>query len=170
LTEETIPPLNIACYFNCKKSDVGVKLKCFASGAECIEGMPQTERLYRHIISRRDAAKSRFLGAGDEISRILGLCGINEKHKGYDYIKTSLHLCRRHPDLLNNITKHLYPEIARGFKTGAAAVERAIRNAVETSWSCGSEFYEVLFPNAGDKRPSNATFLRAVAEKLNQDI
>ena len=170
LADENIPPLNIACYFICEEATIGVKLKCFASGAECIEGMPKEQELCRHILSNRSAIEKRISHSNENISRILELCGINEKHKGYDYIKTSLDLCCRDPDFLNNITKQLYPEVARGFKTGAAAVERAIRNAVETSWSCGSEFYEVLFPEAKGKRPSNAAFLRTIVDKVGQDI
>lgn len=73
-------------------------------------------------------------------------------------------------DILNSITKVLYPAIAKKYQTTASRVERAIRHAIEVAWSRGKmETLEELFGytvNNGKGKPTNSEFIALIADKL----
>ena len=71
------------------------------------------------------------------ISKMLHSLGIPSHIRGYQYIRESVYLMYENPDMLGGITKCIYPEIANRFDTTASRVERAIRHAIEVSWSRG---------------------------------
>lgn len=74
------------------------------------------------------------------------------------------------PDLINRITKELYPGIARRFNTSASQVERAIRHAIEVAWGRGriEVLNQVFSANVCslDAKPTNGEFIALVADKL----
>ena len=77
-------------------------------------------------------------------------------------------------DVINQITKQLYPEIARKYKTTSSRVERAIRHAIEVAWSRGKiEATENIFGytvNADKGKPTNSEFIAMIADKLRLEI
>ena len=73
-------------------------------------------------------------------------------------------------DMLNSITKVLYPTIARKYETTPSRVERAIRHAIEVAWSRGRmETLDSLFGytiNTGKGKPTNSEFIALIADKI----
>ena len=73
-------------------------------------------------------------------------------------------------DMLNSITKILYPTIAKKFQTTPSRVERAIRHAIEVAWSRGRmETLEALFGytvNVGKGKPTNSEFIALLADRI----
>ena len=73
-------------------------------------------------------------------------------------------------DILNSVTKQLYPSIAKLHKTTASRVERAIRHAIEVAWGRGKvEIIDDLFGytiNAGKGKPTNSEFIALIADKI----
>lgn len=74
------------------------------------------------------------------------------------------------PNMLNYITKLLYPTIAKKYKTTSSSVERAIRHAIEVAWSRGKmDVIQELFGytiHAGKGKPTNSEFIALIADKL----
>ena len=73
-------------------------------------------------------------------------------------------------DLMNSVTKILYPDIAKKYQTTASRVERAIRHAIEVAWTRGRlETIEALFGytvHAGKGKPTNSEFIALIADKI----
>ena len=101
-----------------------------------------------------------------EISKLLHSLGIPSHIKGYQYIRESVYMMYENPDMIGGITKSIYPEIAIRFDTTASRVERAIRHAIEVSWSRGDyDLMEELFGHS-------AEFIATLADnlRLKKDI
>lgn len=102
---------------------------------------------------------------------ILNNLGIRCNLLGYNYILDALKMIKENQDSLKNITKELYPELAKKHKTQSCNIERAIRHAIEHAWNMGNIelkneiFGYTIHPDKG--RPSNGEFLAAVAHYLN---
>lgn len=102
---------------------------------------------------------------------ILNNLGIRCNLLGYNYILDALKMIKESPDKLKNITKELYPELARMYRTQPCNIERAIRHAIEHAWNMGNVelknkiFGYTISPEKG--RPSNGEFLAAVAHYLD---
>ena len=77
------------------------------------------------------------------------------------------------PDIINSITKKLYPSIAERFDTSASKVERAIRHAIEVAWNRGKiENINSIFGltiYAKNEKPTNGEFIALVADKMLLD-
>ncbi len=105
-----------------------------------------------------------------EISKLLHSLGIPSHIRGYQYIRESVYMMYENPDMLGGITKAIYPEIAVRFDTTASRVERAIRHAIEVSWSRGDyELMEELFGHSVDydrSKPTNSEFIATLADNL----
>ena len=107
------------------------------------------------------------------ISKLLHQLGIPSHIKGYTYIRDSVFIFYQHNDIYGGITKEIYPEIAIRYSTTASRVERAIRHAIEVSWSRGDyDLMEEIFGNsvAFDRaKPTNAEFIATLADRLRYD-
>lgn len=108
------------------------------------------------------------------ISTLLHDLGIPSHIKGYQYIREGIKLIYDHPEMMDAITKELYPTIAKKFKTSSSRVERAIRHAVEVSWNRGNlELIEKIFGCSVDSlraKPTNSEFIVTIADKLHLEI
>lgn len=120
------------------------------------------------LIEDRQAIESNSIQIS--ITKILHSLGIPSHIKGYHYIRESIFLIYKNPDLLGGITKELYPEIAMKFETTSSRVERAIRHAIEVSWNRGDyELMEEIFGHSVDydrAKPTNSEFIVTIADKL----
>ena len=100
--------------------------------------------------------------------------GVPAHLKGYQYLREAILLSGRNMELVTSVTKLLYPTIAKHFKTTDQKVERAIRNAIEVSWTRGNtDTFERLFGYStlqGKKRPTNSEYIYVIAEKMRLDI
>ena len=100
--------------------------------------------------------------------------GVPAHLKGYHYLRDAILLTGRNMEVVTSVTKLLYPTIARRFKTTDQKVERAIRNAIEVSWSRGNtKTFEKMFGYSavsGRTRPTNSEYIARIADKVRLDI
>lgn len=106
----------------------------------------------------------------ERISNIFITVGIPAHIKGYQFLREAVRLTIDKPDIINSITKQLYPSIARRFSTTASKVERAIRHAIEVGWARGkieniNNIFGVKVYGQNDK-PTNGEFIALVADKM----
>mgnify|MGYP002511479230 FL=1 len=108
------------------------------------------------------------------ITEIMLDVGVPAHLKGYHYLRDAILLSGRDMEVVTSVTKLLYPTIARRFKTTDQKVERAIRNAIEVSWSRGNvETFEKMFGYSalsGRTRPTNSEYIARIADKVRLDI
>ncbi len=113
----------------------------------------------------------RAVGSTDErISNIFLAIGIPPHIKGYGYLREGVKMAIDSPNIINSITKELYPKIGEKFSTTASKVERAIRHAIEVAWNRGRiETINALFgvrAYVGQEKPTNGEFIALVADKM----
>lgn len=108
------------------------------------------------------------------ISTILHSLGVPSHIKGYEYIREGIGLMYNNPSMLGAITKEMYPEIAVKYNTTSSRVERAIRHAIEISWTRGDyDLMEEVFGHSVDydrARPTNSEFIATIADRLRIGI
>lgn len=108
-----------------------------------------------------------------DITDILHEIGIPAHIKGYMYLRTAILETYLNIDFLGQITKVLYPEIARKYATTSSRVERAIRHAIEVAWSRGNiDAIDEIFGytiSASKAKPTNSEFIAMISDKLRLD-
>ena len=96
--------------------------------------------------------------------------GIPAHLRGYQYLRSAVEMCVGDMELVGSVTKLLYPDLARLYKTTDQKIERAIRNAIEVSWERGnSALFEQLFGYCNSNeysRPTNSEYIAAVADHI----
>lgn len=99
--------------------------------------------------------------------------GVPAHLKGYHYLRDAIILSGKDMEVVSSVTKLLYPTIAKHFKTTDQKVERAIRNAIEVSWSRGNvETFEKIFGYSvasGRTRPTNSEYIARIADNIRLD-
>jgi len=109
----------------------------------------------------------------DEVQALIRELGIPPHVKGYRYLGDAIMMVLEQPELLEAITKGLYPAVARSHGTTASRVERAIRHAIELAWARGSgERLQAVFGHTVDRikgKPTNSEFIAMVADRLRAD-
>ncbi|MEG2170231.1 MAG: sporulation transcription factor Spo0A [Erysipelotrichaceae bacterium] len=105
-----------------------------------------------------------------EITAVLHEIGIPAHIKGYMYLRTAIIETYFNIDFLGQITKVLYPEIARKYLTTSSRVERAIRHAIEVAWNRGNiDAIDEIFGytiSASKAKPTNSEFIAMISDKL----
>lgn len=108
-----------------------------------------------------------------DVTKIIRDLGIPAHIKGYQYIREGIIMAIEDINMMNYITKLLYPTIAKKYKTTSSSVERAIRHAIEVAWNRGKvELLEEMFGytiSAGKGKPTNSEFIALIADKLRLD-
>ena len=106
----------------------------------------------------------------EKITNIFITVGIPAHIKGYQFLREAIKLAIDDPDIINSITKKLYPEVAERFDTSPSKVERAIRHAIEVAWNRGKiENINSLFGvrvYSHNEKPTNGEFIALVADKM----
>ncbi len=106
----------------------------------------------------------------EKISKIFISVGIPPHIKGYCYLREGVKMAIETPEIINNITKQLYPRIGDKYKTTASKVERAIRHAIEVAWNRGriETINSMLGIRAyvGNEKPTNGEFIALIADKM----
>jgi two-component system response regulator (stage 0 sporulation protein A) len=114
--------------------------------------------------------KAKQVSLEEKISRIFINVGIPPHIKGYSYLREGVKMAVENPDIINNITKKLYPMIGEKYSTTASKVERAIRHAIEVAWNRGriESINAILGVRAyvGAEKPTNGEFIALVADKM----
>ena len=108
-----------------------------------------------------------------DITKMLHELGIPAHIKGYQYLREAILIAVADMDVINAVTKVLYPEIAKKNYTSSSRVERAIRHAIEVAWGRGSlEVIDELFGytiSTGKGKPTNSEFIALIADKICLD-
>ena len=104
------------------------------------------------------------------ITNMIHEIGVPAHIKGYQYLRDAIILAVNDIEMLNSITKVLYPTIAKKHQTTPSRVERAIRHAIEVAWSRGKmDTIDALFGytvSTGKGKPTNSEFIALIADKI----
>lgn len=108
------------------------------------------------------------------VTNIIHEVGVPAHIKGYQYLREAIMMVVNDIDVINQITKSLYPQIAHKFNTTPSRVERAIRYAIEVAWGRGQEeVVEKIFGytiSAAKGKPTNSEFIAMIADKLRLEL
>ncbi len=119
------------------------------------------------LVSRRPIRNKQL---EEKITNIFITVGIPAHIKGYQFLREAIKMAIDNPDIINSITKKLYPSIAERFETSSSKVERAIRHAIEVAWNRGKiENINSLFGirvYSNNEKPTNGEFIALVADKM----
>ena len=109
-----------------------------------------------------------------EVTSVIHEIGVPAHIKGYQYLRDAIIMVINDMDILNSITKQLYPSIAKQYNTTPSRVERAIRHAIEVAWSRGKmDTIDRLFGytvNNGKGKPTNSEFIALIADRLRLEM
>ena len=104
------------------------------------------------------------------VTRVMVELGMPAHLRGYHYLREGICMSMENMELVGSITKLLYPEIAKRYRTTDVKVERAIRSVIEIGWERGNEgVFEDIFGYSrmhGKQRPTNSEFILGVADWL----
>ena len=110
----------------------------------------------------------------DLVTNLIHEVGVPAHIKGYQYLREAIMMVVNDIDVINQITKSLYPQIARKYSTTPSRVERAIRHAIEVAWGRGQqEAVENIFGytiSASKGKPTNSEFIAMIADKLRLEL
>lgn len=108
------------------------------------------------------------------VTNVIHEVGVPAHIKGYQYLREAIMMVVNDIDIINQITKQLYPEIAEKYKTTPSRVERAIRHAIEVAWGRGqTDTVESIFGytvSAAKGKPTNSEFIAMIADKLRLEL
>lgn len=108
------------------------------------------------------------------VTNLIHEIGVPAHIKGYQYLREAIMMVVEDIDVINQITKCLYPQIAQKYKTTPSRVERAIRHAIEVAWGRGQqETVENIFGytvSASKGKPTNSEFIAMIADKLRLEL
>ncbi len=104
------------------------------------------------------------------ITEIIHQIGVPAHIKGYHYLREAIFLSVKDPEIINSVTKLLYPTVAKKYNTTSSRVERAIRHAIEVAWDRGDvdvldSYFGFTIQNERGK-PTNSEFIAMISDKL----
>ena len=105
-----------------------------------------------------------------KVTEILHQIGVPAHIKGYHYLRDSIIMSIEKPEIINAVTKQLYPSVAKKYSTTSSRVERAIRHAIEVAWDRGdvevlNSYFGYTIQNSRGK-PTNSEFIAMISDKL----
>lgn len=123
-----------------------------------------------HSVFKSSAVASLEL----KVTNVLHEIGVPAHIKGYHYMRDAILMAIDDMDLLNYITKELYPSIGKKYNTTQSRVERAIRHAIEVAWSRGKiDAIDNLFGytvNTNKGKPTNSEFIALIADRMRLEL
>ena len=105
-----------------------------------------------------------------QVTKIIHQIGVPAHIKGYQYLRTAILMTIEDNDIINSVTKVLYPTVAKKYQTTTSRVERAIRHAIEVAWDRGdidtlNSYFGYTIQNSRGK-PTNSEFIAMIADNL----
>lgn len=105
-----------------------------------------------------------------QVTRIIHQIGVPAHIKGYQYLRTAILMTISDNDVINSVTKVLYPSVAKKYQTTTSRVERAIRHAIEVAWDRGdvdtlNSYFGYTIHNSRGK-PTNSEFIAMIADNM----
>ncbi len=171
------PPAFIVVSMVSKQS---IFMEAAKAGADlCLLKPYNVESLCRHITSlagARDGESEEEIREEQtpdmetQVTKIIHQIGVPAHIKGYQYLRTAILLTVNDNEIINSVTKILYPSVAKQYQTTTSRVERAIRHAIEVAWDRGdvdtlnSYFGYTIQNNRG--KPTNSEFIAMIADNL----
>ena len=142
------------------------------------------ERIARIYKNRQSAYKNQIMNGiqyaqepsdlESQVTEIIHRIGVPAHIKGYQYLRTAIMMTIEDNDLINAVTKVLYPAVAKKYQTTSSRVERAIRHAIEVAWDRGNpDVLNELFGYTiqGSKgKPTNSEFIALIADKIRLEM
>lgn len=119
--------------------------------------------------ARVDAAPDQY-DLETQVTRIIHQIGVPAHIKGYQYLRTAILMTISDNEIINSVTKVLYPSVAKKYQTTTSRVERAIRHAIEVAWDRGdidtlNSYFGYTIQNSRGK-PTNSEFIAMIADNL----
>ena len=166
-------------------SNQNIFMEATNAGADlCLLKPYNIESLCEHITSlvssRGNSGEGAFpmaANSGDrtpdiesQVTKIIHQIGVPAHIKGYQYLRTAILLTVKDSDIINSVTKVLYPSVAKKYQTTTSRVERAIRHAIEVAWDRGdvdtlNSYFGYTVQNSRGK-PTNSEFIAMIADNL----
>ena len=121
-------------------------------------------------VSGLDSEEDKRVNLETQVTAIIHEVGVPAHIKGYQYLREAILIAVKDMDVINAVTKVLYPEVAKRFGTPSSRVERAIRHAIEVAWDRGDletlqKYFGYTVSNAKGK-PTNSEFIAMIADRL----
>ena len=164
-------------------SNQNIFLEAMGAGAEiCLLKPYDTGSICDHIAEILKSRRSKLV-KGDtvtadertpdietQVTKIIHQIGVPAHIKGYQYLRTAILLTVNDSDIINSVTKILYPTVAKKYQTTTSRVERAIRHAIEVAWDRGdvdtlNSYFGYTIQNTRGK-PTNSEFIAMIADNL----
>jgi len=133
------------------------------------------ERINRVTRLRRRGGSTRnALTCGQDmetqVTKVIHQIGVPAHIKGYQYLRTAILMAIQDSEVINSVTKILYPTVAKQYQTTSSRVERAIRHAIEVAWDRGdldtlNAYFGYTIQNDRGK-PTNSEFIAMIADNL----
>jgi two-component system response regulator (stage 0 sporulation protein A) len=155
-----------------------VLMEASEAGADlCILKPFDITSLSAHIDSltkiRNHKGSSNMTDASDmetQVTKIIHQIGVPAHIKGYQYLRSAILMTIEDSDIINSVTKVLYPTVAKKYQTTTSRVERAIRHAIEVAWDRGdidtlNSYFGYTIQNSRGK-PTNSEFIAMIADNL----
>ena len=105
-----------------------------------------------------------------EVTSVIHEVGVPAHIKGYQYVREAIVIAVQDMDVINAVTKVLYPEVARRYATTPSRVERAVRHAIEVAWERGDldtlQRYFGYTVNSSKGKPTNSEFIAMIADRI----
>ena len=131
------------------------------------------ERL-QEICSMQGGESHREVNIESMVTSVIHEIGVPAHIKGYQYLREAIMIAVKDMDVINAITKVLYPQVAKAFQTTPSRVERAIRHAIEVAWDRGDlETLQQFFGytvNGAKGKPTNSEFIALIADRLQLQL
>ena len=120
------------------------------------------------------APEEHTVALKNRVTAVIHEIGVPAHIKGYQYLREAIIIAVNDMDVINAITKVLYPQVAKNFGTTPSRVERAIRHAIEVAWDRGDldtlqRFFGYTVSNTKGK-PTNSEFIALIADKLQLQL
>ena len=128
------------------------------------------ERMRQAVNDGSEGAEDEFRSLEREVTAVIHEVGVPAHIKGYQYVREAIVIAVQDMDVINAVTKVLYPEVARRYSTTPSRVERAVRHAIEVAWDRGDletlqRYFGYTVSNTKGK-PTNSEFIAMIADRI----
>ncbi|MDR1000247.1 MAG: sporulation transcription factor Spo0A [Clostridiales bacterium] len=147
-------------------------LACLASRIRQMKELLSQKGVLQSLTNR--SKKNLNINLESRVTNVLHEIGVPAHIRGYHYMREAIMMAVNDIDVLNYITKELYPNIAKKCNTTPSRVERAIRHAIEVAWSRGKvDVIDNMFGytvNNHKGKPTNSEFIALIADRLRLEL
>ena len=128
------------------------------------------ESLFKSKRTIMPSSESASADMEAQVTKIIHQIGVPAHIKGYQYLRSAILMTIEDNDIINSVTKILYPSVAKKYQTTTSRVERAIRHAIEVAWDRGdvdtlNSYFGYTIQNSRGK-PTNSEFIAMIADNL----